>query len=672
MIYLTESFAWCMVQVTLLAVAAAGIYHFARRVRAGGQAAMLVTCLATVGLLTLLCVSPWPRWRLMATGSTLDEDEVRAVPVDASEFFKGDLETMPRADVFAALPSASPGLSSSPDPAAAPVAAARQIDWALVEENSHASVPWWHYVVWAAWAASAIGIIRLLIGTLYLRRCRREGAPINDDSLRSLFDEIREHYGIDRPVDLRESPRLGVAATVGWRRPIVLLPAGWRVWTAEQRRAVLAHELAHVRERHFPAWLICQLSVVAHFYHPLVHWLARRLRLEQEIAADALAAGAFADRRQYAAVLAGLALGPTRPPFLVAPIGLFMSRPLLMRRIAMLRKSNEPSRSPSAWRRYSLLAVLMLAAVAVAGLRASAQDEPQLPPPPDAAQTTRVVALLRASRQESSLVGPQNPPMSDAAWKAFCSTQLALLKSDWLLQVAIRPPEVLSLPILRSQPHKVVWLQKHLRVGFVGDSEILYVLMYCTPDNADATRKLVDAVVRAYQDEVLYGHKMRKLGAIDATTRSLRKLNDELARKHQLYLDTAEAEGSARALGNLQIEQQIILQRLDRIEVELMRLESEYLELQTSGKEGNVKFYEQRIAQLTERREELLARISKSSVESVELSRMRSELDQLQRIADDMAVKLQTMEVDLSAPEQIVKLHDAMASDVGPPPAGGR
>ncbi len=44
------------------------------------------------------------------------------------------------------------------------------------------------------------------------------------------------------------------------------------------------------RARRFAAVLVSQLSIVVHFYHPLVHWLAGRLRLEQELAADSVAA----------------------------------------------------------------------------------------------------------------------------------------------------------------------------------------------------------------------------------------------------------------------------------------------------------------------------------------------------------------------------------------------
>ena len=46
---------------------------------------------------------------------------------------------------------------------------------------------------------------------------------------------------------LLESDDVLTPVAVGVLRPAVILPAGWRLWSATARRAVLAHEMAHVR-----------------------------------------------------------------------------------------------------------------------------------------------------------------------------------------------------------------------------------------------------------------------------------------------------------------------------------------------------------------------------------------------------------------------------------------
>ena len=137
-------------------------------------------------------------------------------------------------------------------------------------------------------------------------------------NLLELVDALRAELGCQRPVEARQSDDLATAATIGWRRPVVLLPADWTTWTADQRRAVLAHEIAHARSHDFLALLFGQLGLVLHFYHPLLHWLMGRLRLEQELAADAAAASVSGGQRQYLATIAELALRQQDRPAVVA------------------------------------------------------------------------------------------------------------------------------------------------------------------------------------------------------------------------------------------------------------------------------------------------------------------------------------------------------------------
>lgn len=212
-----------------------------------------------------------------------------------------------------------------------------------------------------ALAGTCYSLVRLVAGLLAVAICRRRGRSIDDPELTRLLDLLRREMGCRRGVELREAADLTTPATAGWLRPVLLLPDDWRTWSPDECRAVLAHELAHVVRGDYAAGLVARLAVVLNAYHPLVWWTAGRLELQQEQAADALAARFAGGRSSYLVVLARLALeqdgrSPSWPARAFLP-----ARGTLIRRIAMLRDQNESGttdRPPSGvWR---LLAPLPL------------------------------------------------------------------------------------------------------------------------------------------------------------------------------------------------------------------------------------------------------------------------------------------------------------------------
>jgi beta-lactamase regulating signal transducer with metallopeptidase domain len=220
-------------------------------------------------------------------------------------------------------------------------------------------------------AAMTCGMGWLLLGVMAVRQQRLRSRPVSDSELLQLIDSLRAELGCRRPVEVRQSDDLTTAATIGWRRPVVLLPADWRTWTAAERRAVLAHEIAHARSHDFLALLLGHLGLMLHFYHPLLRWLMGRLRLEQELVADAAAANVSGGQRQYLITIAELALRqPDRS--LSWPIRAFLpTQTTFLKRIAMLRDSHVRFDRPSAAMRSVTVGAVLLCGLLIAGLRGS-------------------------------------------------------------------------------------------------------------------------------------------------------------------------------------------------------------------------------------------------------------------------------------------------------------
>lgn len=245
----------------------------------------------------------------------------------------------------------------------------------------------------------AYGLSRLLVGYWQIRRLRRDSRPVADGSLQQDLRECMRKLGIASEVVMAETTALGSAAIVGWRKPLLLLPKGWRAWTTEERQAVLSHELAHIRRSDFLATAVGQLAVVVNFYHPLAHIVLQRLRLDQELAADSLAAQVVGGQQRYVEILAGLALrqSKVRTP---GPCQAFLPpRRMFVRRLEMLR--NLPNSTRWLNRCYSAVATLSLIGIAMlaTGLR------PHLVLAQDAAETVDAAAqdILVGDRGDSSL-----------------------------------------------------------------------------------------------------------------------------------------------------------------------------------------------------------------------------------------------------------------------------
>jgi beta-lactamase regulating signal transducer with metallopeptidase domain len=371
---LTDPFVWCVLQITLLSLLAWALCAVVRRWSLPGTAALPAAALAAIVVLTICAFSPWPAW--WRFGPRLDATE--AVVVANNN----------RSPFAPAAGEAQPGESAG-QPAPVPAESANEVPPAEIAERpaasespnaTHpASAPTFSVPRWLASALGvllgigvAAGLLQIVGGLLSIRACRRSSRRVEDSELSEQLDILQAELGLTLKIELHESDRLTTAATCGWRQPVVLLPPSWREWTADQRRAVLAHELAHVAGGDYVACILAQFGLALHFYHPLVHWLVARLRLEQELAADATAAALAGGRRAYLTTLAELALH-SQERSLGWPAHTFLPTPgTFLRRIEMLRDS-KPATSSAPRRRSAIkwiaVGILLAGAALIAGLR---------------------------------------------------------------------------------------------------------------------------------------------------------------------------------------------------------------------------------------------------------------------------------------------------------------
>ena len=197
----------------------------------------------------------------------------------------------------------------------------------LPEPVSH--FPWIAAVQLALVAGAAARLAWIAIGIARLHRMRRrcEGAGALG------FEDLQAAIGTFAPILWSADVRHPV--TFGLLHPVVLLPAALKSVDHAAQRAVVAHELHHVRRRDW-AWVLAEESLRSIFwFHPAMWWLISRVQLARETVVDELSILVTNARRTYLDTLLAFAddTGLTSSPA-------FSARRHLFHRVMLLSKED--------------------------------------------------------------------------------------------------------------------------------------------------------------------------------------------------------------------------------------------------------------------------------------------------------------------------------------------
>jgi beta-lactamase regulating signal transducer with metallopeptidase domain len=166
----------------------------------------------------------------------------------------------------------------------------------------------WPLLLGAIYAVGALLLFaRLLHQWSAARRIVHETRAISDRDWIRALDDCAARMSVRRSVALRRSGIHLMPMTQGTTAPSIVIPADADAWDEDRRRAVLLHELAHVARHDCLTQMLSAIACAAYWFHPAVWYVARRLRIERELACDdrVLAAGAKPD--EYAGHLLELA-----------------------------------------------------------------------------------------------------------------------------------------------------------------------------------------------------------------------------------------------------------------------------------------------------------------------------------------------------------------------------
>ncbi len=342
-------FEWLLLHTAAVLVLALLALAAGRWRRAGPAVRPALWLVVLARLLTPPLVS-WP-WALPAP-----EMPRPARPSPAAEGLPPPASAL--ADV--SLPAPGEGTTGKAVAVSAPAAPARCRAW----------LPAAALLIWLAGGLVVAG--RQLRDARRILRLLRQGRPA-PPWLADLVRELAGGLGV-RPPRVVTLPGLAGPLVWGLGRPRLLWPEGLEGRLCDAgRRAVLVHELAHLRRRdHWVGWALLAGACVW-WWHPLFRLARRRLGREAELACDAWVLAALPEaRRAYAEALLEVCQGRPREAAVPA-LGAAGRARDLERRLLMVMRGEAPCRLS----RRVLLGVGVLALLA---LPAWTLGQPAKPP----------------------------------------------------------------------------------------------------------------------------------------------------------------------------------------------------------------------------------------------------------------------------------------------------
>ncbi len=295
-------------------------------------------------LLAAVCATPfWPRIPLRS--EVVDKTVLETAPAM-------DADWTPKSPVAFPNNFADHSVPEHPEPLVAKDALQQEAVQPAAAQISPPRRWTWAEQIAAGFIFGAMAVLlRLGWGALAAARIFYRAAPAGEMLLAELAQVVRD---TDPSPRLLVSSHVGNAVALGLFRPTIVLPAALAeagdcpdfcvskngtvplAGSPAMLRAVLEHEMAHVRNRDL--WLLASgrwLSILL-FAHPLFWWLRRAIRVDQELRADAVAAGD--NRQDYAEELLRLVrmTANNSPKAVSAAVGIWEGPSSFSRRIAML------------------------------------------------------------------------------------------------------------------------------------------------------------------------------------------------------------------------------------------------------------------------------------------------------------------------------------------------
>ncbi|MBN1851412.1 MAG: polysaccharide biosynthesis tyrosine autokinase [Pirellulales bacterium] len=182
---------------------------------------------------------------------------------------------------------------------------------------------------------------------------------------------------------------------------------------------------------------------------------------------------------------------------------------------------------------------------------------------------SQAVSLLKVHSEKPTLLKDiEGTGEGAASYELYQGTQLQAVTGEFVLQKALmlEPYNISSIDKLYREADKVEWLRENLVVRFLRDSEYLEVSLAENMEEEELER-IVNAVVDAYLEEVVYGASRQAKKSKEMLERSLRDIKEQQSALRKDYEELAASLGTSEdETSNIKIQMGLEERRVNRLQ----------------------------------------------------------------------------------------------------------
>lgn len=258
----------------------------------------------------------------------------------------------------------------------------------------------WGIAIVAFWALVAGGLLlRLARAYAAVARMKRDATPIDDPRI---LGRLRA-AGHRRRATVAQSAAVEIPCAVGFRRPMILIPARLASsLDAEDLARVVLHESAHLQR--YDDWInaLEQIVCALQFFQPALYVARRSIDFEREVACDDRVLEDAGEPLRYAECLARIVQRHVRGRQAAVVPGFVLRRAQV---VARVRRIVDRSRDASPHLRLGAAVLggfVMIATIGIARLQVPVVSPASAAPPPASAASTSATSASAAPARTPS------------------------------------------------------------------------------------------------------------------------------------------------------------------------------------------------------------------------------------------------------------------------------